>query len=1387
MTHPEIESLLESNQCETARRRCLQALAVGGARGDHNDLLKLLHRACRFLGDQAACREALARLEPSDADQELDLLLLQAEDFKYFGAGRFYRDSDACRQGYSHWEYTEMMGNKAREALEKASALARSDEQKRCLAASIRICEEGHFSAMAKSVNNVLAPGSPARKGACRLQGRIAFADDAPARNLIVTLGLEVAQLPRDTRRYTNTNLEVYEPDHSVLETVCVQTDENGGYCFEKVPAGTHEFLSVNLDPQLVPVAVRFMAHEITVRDDETTELDAVIQEWESASARLVQASLPAVVNREGRGARLVAADKLCNPFDYAFPRQLLELDLPEGVSPDPEKLVLLGSDHPDTPVPFQVAGRKILYFSDLSAGHDRLMGLYQGGEAINPGDDSPLKLVVDADGSAVVSTGKAHFRLPYGEGHELLPPIMQVKGVDGVWRGQGRMFLPDGVSLVRCGTTVIERGPLRLQLKIDYVLSNNMSYGFRLTFHRDEEYVLVRETCPALEGAGFIFSLPEFMHGRCFRNYEESLWYSLEPRQSTLGLLKETVSFGVPLECFGLLMGKDGLEEKDCVGVFTIRRGEWIDRAFEKVCNGPAPAGYSHEQEWPYPEMIGSTFSMITAETDENDCFFRFNAFDGERQWGLMVSSFDRNDGRYKALSEHQHKNSCPRLQEFKTWRLDEPSAIARPSLLVQAERLPELRRRKEDARFAAVWGQIEQMRPNGGGQWAPSAAGAFRAVLNADPRLIWNKKRELTAIAGPHARSVLLGRDKSEEYSPVASRAVTPWIEDYDLIAASGVFTPEEERLVRSHHMLMGHMYLQKDLMNWTFNARNANFEADRVDTVGAAGLCFRDNPDGKGFIQHAQSRMARIIDTYCTPGSGKWYENPSCYYLSSLNCWTSLFVHMSHHGLITIEDVPRMKDFLQWGALLLTPPTPGYEDMRFGLAPAAYDACRKKRRIAPIGDHAKLGPSIPENYALIAACYRESDPEFADLLRWAYHAAGADGAYHGSPLLFFANADDWMLTPPLKSPVLPSRKLEGFGAVLRGNQNQNDESFLLLKLGPGGYRYHNTEGSIIFFADGKPLIYDGGEAGETWRHSTLSFYDAHTMLVPGHVERFHDFGHVGFTQGVSPKVLKPGEPNFLNDTCRPESIEVGYRNFHEPNPAHSRSLFWVKDEYLVMHDSLNLAPEIPSHWHLQVVADSHAGDLESGWRFKGRFGTDLQVLMPEQSAAKTKIEQMPILDTRPVEKCFSMRHLQVDGVPGTDHYLALLRPLPAGKTEVKAETVSARGQVLGLRVSGEGIDDLLLFARDGMDYAREGIAFNGRYAQVLVRPSGVTLAVQEGSRLSARGYVITSTGPAACLHIAKDGITLACEGAGEVAVSGEGVRFHLTTSGGIQTLRL
>ena len=172
-----------------------------------------------------------------------------------------------------------------------------------------------------------------------------------------------------------------------------------------------------------------------------------------------------------------------------------------------------------------------------------------------------------------------------------------------------------------------------------------------------------------------------------------------------------------------------DGLEAQDYVALFTLRRGEWVDRAFAAIASGPGE-GERRELDWPFPEMVGSTLSMLTAQTDASgDAFFRFAFFDGERQWGILMSTLARNDGPWKELSEVQHKNSSPRLQDFKDWRLDEPDSVTRPSVVARRQELKALRRKKDAPRFQPLWKKITAGN-------VPGPAEGLRFAVEGDPR---------------------------------------------------------------------------------------------------------------------------------------------------------------------------------------------------------------------------------------------------------------------------------------------------------------------------------------------------------------------------------------------------------------------------------------------------------------------------------------------------------------------------------------------------------------------------------------------------------------------------------------------------------------------------
>jgi len=1390
-----IEEALKAKHFEIARRLCNAALAQGGV--DRNKTLKLLSHAHFCQGDFRAALEAATRIESQTQQERLEVLLMLAEG--YYRLQFDWREAPEVRAGMTHDEYGEKMNAIASDYFAKAVATASTPQQRNEVTRTMIRCGRGD---QAQELVDELPTDAvklppkddcrPKAAGAGTIEGRLRFPDGAPAADAQVTLGLHVETETPDVAGFLGEGMG-YHPHISSSQTVLhTRTDATGAFRFDQTPAGEHEFLAVTLDPQRFDIPTRFVAHAVNVKAGVVNEMDLTITDWQSAPPRPVANPFAPSMERNGARYKLVHQEVLKNPFYFHFHRQPIRAKLPSGAAANPQGLLLLGSDRQDTPMPFQLSGTELTFFAELEPMTDRVFALYQAldgqAEPFEAMDD--LAPIPETDGkTAVIDTGKVRFRIPWSDGDDPVAPLLAVRGADAIWRGSGRLRLPQGLTVVSRTTRIVEVGPLALTVRLAYKLSNGAEYSIAFTAHRGERYLLAHEVSPELAGAAFEFSMREFKGGRGYLHWTPEggtvHWRTFKNEHRVLAHLQESVPWWIPPNGFGYAMTPDGLDQQDYVGVFTVRRGEWIDNKFEQVSKGPGDD--NRELDWPFPEAIGSTISMISAHTDAHgDVFFRFGFFDGQRKWGMLVSTLDRNDGPEKEISRVQHKLSSPRLQDFKDWRLDEQDRIERPSVVARRGDLRAIRRKKDSPTFARVWQRIATPDRSVRRQ-IPGPVAGVRFIVDGEPLAAWRKKLELVAVAQMRSREVLLGRDYSDAYSPVGGRSITQWAEDYDLIAPSGVFTPDEERLVRQYLMLMGHMFMECDLMNWRYGSRNVNFEADRADIVGAVGLAFRGNPDADYFIEHAAGRLASQLPAYCTPSSGKWYENPACYYLHAAKCYMNLAFHLANHGLYDPTEMPRLKDFLRWAVLLLTPQCPAsYEVMRDGADERTYLSSARVRRVAPVGDHAHVGPWVPDFYAMMAKLYRGKDPQFADLLMWAYQSGGADGGYYGNfPLLFCAMNEEDMVHA--SQPLLTSRRLEGFGAIFRGNFGRDDEFFLLFKQGPGGYRYQRTEGSIIMFANGKPLIYDGGEAGETWRHSTLSFYETHMPLACGHVERFYSFEGMDFVQGVHPEALRPGQPIQFNDSCRPELIEVAKLRYANPNPADVRSVLWVKDEYVVMHDDLNLSPDAPTNWHLQVVSNSHVGDAAEGFLFKGRFGTDIQVLLPDQSFDAQKVQQQPVLEYhRTPQQSFAMRHLMLSK-KGPSHFLAVLRPIYASKEPLTAQLIELGGRAAGVKVSAEGIDDHLFLSRKPVKLSADGVNFEGRYGAIIRRKNRTELVLMAGGKLENGRFRLTSDGPAVYLTADETCVKLVAEGVGTISVEGLNQPVSLKLTGGRTTLRL
>src|SRR5690606_35561108 len=88
------------------------------------------------------------------------------------------------------------------------------------------------------------------------------------------------------------------------------------------------------------------------------------------------------------------------------------------------------------------------------------------------------------AEGRWIIDTGAAQFRLPAGEGSDATAPLLGVRSTDGIWRGRGRLILPDA-QRVRCRTTdILEAGPLQVRLRISYQLTDRTEFSYTFTAH---------------------------------------------------------------------------------------------------------------------------------------------------------------------------------------------------------------------------------------------------------------------------------------------------------------------------------------------------------------------------------------------------------------------------------------------------------------------------------------------------------------------------------------------------------------------------------------------------------------------------------------------------------------------------------------------------------------------------------------------------------------------------------------------------------------------------------------------------------------------------------------------------------------------------------------
>jgi len=987
------------------------------------------------------------------------------------------------------------------------------------------------------------------------------------------------------------------------------KADAAGRYAFRHLPSRTrYEFLAATRpDVPTTCLSTTFGPRDFSLGEGDRQVLE--IREGRDPLRKLADPSPPTVTFADQMPRRLLRIFVLREWTGKAWPRAPLSyaVELPAGIKSSSLRFANSAGEM----VPFQYTpggkdGGELTFFAELPSMGTAAFFLF-GGEREAPAADAASAFQVQnvAEDRQEVSTGPAAFRVPAVASKKfslpvgartLAAPVTAARGPDGVWRGRGHFV--GNVQAEGLDAAWLETGPLRRRLRVRYAFAGGRAYEAVLTFFSGEPYVLVSEQCR---------SLPLSFHFSVYSGFEPDrvglaainrlqVQSVTSAKACRLLEMPRYVNWAPPGvgDAAGFFHSAPG--KNDLITAFTVHPGDWRVQSAERwraevlgdrslYCGDP---------------QAGGRESLEVFE-GRRDAGFSCPFFDGQRQWGLAITGKDNPADR---AAELRNRVGEYPLDWYKDLVLDwdEEPLDSHPRLAVARSRLAESAWAVREAALAKAIFEPKQV-PHFQSIVEDRPAPAMEFLLTGDPQRAWEsrwgERRLADVVAGCRA-----GKMRAAIYSPVPVRGLPYSIADaYDAVVNSNVFGTQSCRVIRARMMFLAYALAGGDFMAWRYHAGHRNFDFSRIEVVAALALCFPTHPHAQRLVEHAVQQYRESLTAFAADESGKWEENLGCYYLWSLRTAAGMNARLLNAAWPGYDPFawPKYQLFLRFAVRTITPQHPLNDRLCIdGLAAGqAYEQVRQGRRIPGVGDHGGEGGwPVPDGVGLsgiLAA--RSGHPKLAAELLAAWKAGGyeRDGKA-GVDLkgLLAANLDPAAVEQAALTPQ-SSENLPQYGFCFRDDWGTPKETYLLLKCGKGGYRYHHSESSFVLYAHNRPLSLDGDENFVPARHAAVS-------IGP-------EFGYVG--HGVVERhLLSPAV-----DYCRGVFAEKGV----------ARSIVFAKNDYIVIRDDISGSQT--SHFHLPLLVHKiqQRGDH---FYCPGRLGLDVLIYPLGKSPAKTQVSTDPLL---------------------------------------------------------------------------------------------------------------------------------------------------------------
>jgi len=913
--------------------------------------------------------------------------------------------------------------------------------------------------------------------------------------------------------------------------------------------------------------------------------------------------------------------------FGVDWPEQLVHLDLGERAASD---LVASGEplcvvDETGRATPAQLARRgdasRVCYLASLRP-RGRHAYRLQHGEAPPA---RPLDFMAGT-GAAELSNDGFGVRLSWENAEHDPPkpladmpgPIREIRGPDGVWFGNGAWRSEAGCTACRC--EVVERGPVLLLVRQTYDLASGAALALEYELDAATPAVRILQKCtgPAAEAdaAWSLHHTGGFEPTHAFwRPHSPEPWHGPHDRRDWHRQTYPLRWPDPPDEVYLIPFynwNRNGAMFWSCWPEREDRRDMLVVGAI-RPSRTRCPDGYRPLVISASQDADGKKRLAVSAALQQGEKLFFLGMLDHRHalpECGIPESGVE---GLYRQLQGvgldalHHMTLDWEGMPDTRF-----PHVMIEPGELAQARSTfaewTWMRERFEthvDDRFFHTHDQDDMRIRPGVPTLGGDSAGAFLAtgdVAYAEEAKVQIGQqldrwvRELSAL-GP-TDDGLIGISLARPWRAACIA--------FDMVAESDVFSEEERLDFLRRFAFVAEVASTRDA--WPdsesgLGRGNPNFHPDYFTAKGISAALLTGHPKQQEWMSYAAEEAVQFLRGYHSAGGCS--DEAATYQLVSLGYMMMLAAAIRHAGgddLFAVE--PMMKASLDYLASTQTP-----RDLRTGFC-----------MLPTIGHVTSYGwsQSLQAYFAWAARATASSDPEFSRRMMSAWKRAGAmpvslhdwySGMVWWQTLCFIDRA-----LPDEPEPTHCESKMhEGLGAVFRATHKDGSEGYLLVKMGPSRGHYDPDEGSLLWYAYGRPVLADFGcqynpSIQCAWLHNRLSFDHRNEAGGP----RFSVLGH---SLGEQVDYVC-GEMTVRSLECwgeRPvRETDFDFRQL--PGPGVIEPITWRRHvlyvhqlEAVVILDELDGAH--PTDWNLQVFAEEARVEGRLA-RFKGQFGVDLSV---------------------------------------------------------------------------------------------------------------------------------------------------------------------------------